>query len=100
MFFALEYRSKWMNAWANEWFYMKNDLKQREDVKNIIQTPIHPNFRYKRPSCYVTISCPSDIGVRVESIACSFIDGLMCPWTKKSIVLLLGVTQDWLAHQS
>jgi hypothetical protein len=47
MFLALAYRSKWANAWAKKWFYMKNDLKQREDIKNIIWTPIHPSLSSK-----------------------------------------------------
>jgi hypothetical protein len=41
---ALAYQSKW----SNEWFYMKNDLKERPDIKEIIQTPIHTCFGYKK----------------------------------------------------
>jgi hypothetical protein len=28
LFLALAYRSKWLNEWAKEWFYMKNVLKE------------------------------------------------------------------------
>jgi hypothetical protein len=33
---APAYRSKWQNEWAREWFYMKNDLNGRIDIKGII----------------------------------------------------------------
>jgi hypothetical protein len=36
IFPAHAYRRKWPNACVKEWFYMKNDLKEREDVKEII----------------------------------------------------------------
>jgi hypothetical protein len=32
-----------------EWFYVKNDLKQREDVKGVIQRPIWSRFGIRRP---------------------------------------------------
>jgi hypothetical protein len=44
---ALSYQSKWLNEWAKEWFYMKNNLKEHTDIKGIIQTPIHTCFGYK-----------------------------------------------------
>jgi hypothetical protein len=53
MFLALAYRSKWPNEWAKEWFYMKNNLKERAEVKDIIQTPIPTSFGYKRLTCYI-----------------------------------------------
>jgi hypothetical protein len=48
MFSALAYRSKWSNEWAREWFYMKNDLNERTNIKWIIQTPILTCFGYKK----------------------------------------------------
>jgi hypothetical protein len=33
-----------------EWFYVKNDLVEREDIKGIIQHPIWSNFDIRRPS--------------------------------------------------
>jgi hypothetical protein len=33
-----------------EWFYVKNDLVKREDIKGIIQHPIWSHFGIKRPS--------------------------------------------------
>jgi hypothetical protein len=31
---------RWPGAWMEEWFYVKNNLVEREDVKGIIQRPI------------------------------------------------------------
>jgi hypothetical protein len=33
-----------------EWFYVKNDLVEREDIKGIIQRPIWSHFGIRRPS--------------------------------------------------
>jgi hypothetical protein len=33
-----------------EWFYVKNDLVEREDIKGIIQCPIWSHFGIRRPS--------------------------------------------------
>jgi hypothetical protein len=33
-----------------EWFYVKNDLSQREDVRGIIQRPIWSRFGIRRPA--------------------------------------------------
>jgi hypothetical protein len=30
------FHKKWLGSWMKEWFYVKNDLNQREDVKGII----------------------------------------------------------------
>ena len=61
MFLALTYRSKWPNEWAEKWFYMANDLKERDDIKDIIQTPIHTSFGYKRLTCYINFKAQSSI---------------------------------------
>jgi hypothetical protein len=31
------FRKKWLGSWMKEWFYVKNDLNQREDVGGVIQ---------------------------------------------------------------
>jgi hypothetical protein len=31
------FQKRWLGAWMEEWFYVKNDLKAREDIKEIIQ---------------------------------------------------------------
>jgi hypothetical protein len=33
-----------------EWFYKKNDLSEREDIKGVIQRPIWSRFGIRRPS--------------------------------------------------
>jgi hypothetical protein len=33
-----------------QWFYVKNDLVEREDVKDINQRPIQSSFNIRRPS--------------------------------------------------
>jgi hypothetical protein len=30
------FRKRWPGSWMGEWFYVKNDLKAREDIKEII----------------------------------------------------------------
>jgi hypothetical protein len=43
------FRKRWPGAWMEEWFYVKNDLKAREDIKEIIQRPIWSRFGLRRP---------------------------------------------------
>jgi hypothetical protein len=44
------FRKRWSGAWMQEWFYVKNDLVEREDIKRIIQCPIWSRFGIRRPS--------------------------------------------------
>jgi hypothetical protein len=44
------FRKKWSGSWMKQWFYVKNDLNQREDVRGIIQRPIWSRFGIRRPS--------------------------------------------------
>jgi hypothetical protein len=41
---------RWPRAWMQEWFYVKNDMVEREDIKGIIQYPIWSHFGIRRPS--------------------------------------------------
>jgi hypothetical protein len=43
------FRKKWLSSWMKQWFYVKNDLKQREDVRGIIQRPIWSCFGIRTP---------------------------------------------------
>jgi hypothetical protein len=61
LFSALAYRCKWLNEWAKEWFYMKNDLKERTGIKGIIQTPIHACFGYEKLNCYINFEAQAAI---------------------------------------
>jgi hypothetical protein len=44
------FRKKWSSSWMKQWFYVKNDLNHREDVRGIIQRPIWSRFGIRRPS--------------------------------------------------
>jgi hypothetical protein len=44
------FHKRWPGAWMQEWFYVKNDLVEREDIKGIIQHPIWSHFGIRRPS--------------------------------------------------
>jgi hypothetical protein len=44
------FRKKWPGSWMRQWFYVKNDLIEREDVKDIIQRLIQSRFGIRRPS--------------------------------------------------
>jgi hypothetical protein len=44
------FRKRWSSSWMQEWFYVKNDLSQREDVIGIIQHPIWSRFEIRRPA--------------------------------------------------
>jgi hypothetical protein len=44
------FQKKWSGSWMKQWFYIKNDLNQREDVRGIIQRPIWSRFSIRRPS--------------------------------------------------
>jgi hypothetical protein len=44
------FRKRWPGAWMEEWFYVKNNLIEREDIKGIIQSPIWSCFGLRRPA--------------------------------------------------
>jgi hypothetical protein len=44
------FRKRWPGAWTEEWFYVKNNLVEREDIKGIIQRPIWSRFGIRRPA--------------------------------------------------
>jgi hypothetical protein len=43
------FRKRWLGNWMEEWFYVKNDLVAREDVKEIIMRPIWSRFGLRKP---------------------------------------------------
>jgi hypothetical protein len=43
------FRKRWPGDWMKEWFYVKNDLKAREDIKEIIMRPIWQRFGLRKP---------------------------------------------------
>jgi hypothetical protein len=42
------FRKRWPRDWMKEWFYVKNDLKAREDIKEIIMRPIWSRFGLRK----------------------------------------------------
>jgi hypothetical protein len=63
---------RWLGAWMEEWFYVKNDLIKRGDIKEIIQRPIWSHFGLRRPK--VTIESDVEACQKVFSNVCAFID--------------------------
>jgi hypothetical protein len=65
------YRKRWPGAWMKEWFYVKNDLKAREDVKEVIMCPIWSRFGLRRPK--VEIDEAAEACQKAFGIVCFFI---------------------------
>jgi hypothetical protein len=62
---------RWPGAWMEEWFYVKNDLKAREDIKEIIMRPIWSRFGLRKPK--VQIDEVAEACQRAFSTVCTFI---------------------------
>jgi hypothetical protein len=54
-----------------EWFYVKNDLIEREDIKKIIHRPIWSRFGLRRPR--VAIESDTEACQKAFSDVCDFI---------------------------
>jgi hypothetical protein len=65
------FRKRWPGDWMSEWFCVKNDLKTREDVKNIIMRPIWQRFGLWRPK--VEMNEAAEECQRAFDVVCSFI---------------------------
>jgi hypothetical protein len=65
------YQKRWPRAWMEEWFYVKNDLIKREDIKEIIQCPIWSRFGLRRPK--VDIDSDVEACQKAFSTVCAFI---------------------------
>jgi hypothetical protein len=42
-------RKRWPGNWMEEWFYVKNDLIAREEIKEVIMRPICSRFGLRKP---------------------------------------------------
>jgi hypothetical protein len=62
---------RWPRAWMEEWFYVKNDLKAREDIKEVIMRPIWSRFGLRRPK--VEIDDAAEACQKAFGTVCSFI---------------------------
>jgi hypothetical protein len=65
------FRKRWPGAWMEEWCYVKNDLKAREDIKEIIMRPIWSRFGLRKPK--VEIDEAVEACRRAFNTVCSFI---------------------------
>jgi hypothetical protein len=65
------FRKRWPGDWMKEWFYVKNDLKTREDIKEIIMRPIWQRFGLRKPK--VEIDEATEEYRKAFDIVCSFI---------------------------
>jgi hypothetical protein len=65
------FRKRWPGDWTKEWFYVKNDLKAREDIKGIIMRPIWSRFGLRKPK--IEIDEAAEKCRRAFGIVCSFI---------------------------
>jgi hypothetical protein len=65
------FRKRWPGAGMEEWFYVKNDLKAREDIKEIIMCPIWSRFGLRKPK--VEIDEAAEACQRAFSTVCAFI---------------------------
>jgi hypothetical protein len=65
------FRKRCPGDWMTEWFYVKNDLKSREDIKKIIMCPIWQRFGLRRPK--VEMNEAAEECQRAFGVVCSFI---------------------------
>jgi hypothetical protein len=65
------FRKRWPGDWMIEWFYVKNDLKSREDIKGIIMRPIWQRFGLRKPK--VEMDEAAEECQRAFGVVCSFI---------------------------
>jgi hypothetical protein len=65
------FRKRWPGAWMEEWFYVKNNLIEREDIKEIIQRPIWSRFGLQMLK--VTIENDAEACQKAFSNVCAFI---------------------------
>jgi hypothetical protein len=65
------FRKRWPGAWMEEWFYVKNDLKVRGGIKEVIMRPIWSRFGLRRPK--IEIDETVEACQRAFNTVCSFI---------------------------
>jgi hypothetical protein len=65
------FRKRWPRDWMKEWFYVKNDLKTRADIKDIIMRPIWQRFGLRKLK--VEMDEAAEECQKAFGIVCSFI---------------------------
>jgi hypothetical protein len=68
---VLTFRKRWLGDWMKEWFYVKNDLKAREDIKDIIMRAIWRCFGLQKSK--VNVDEAVEECQRAFGVVCSFI---------------------------
>jgi hypothetical protein len=68
---VLTFRKRWPGAWMEEWFYVKNDIVEREDIKGITQRPIWSRFGIRRPA--TTLGNEIEACQKAFNTVCTFI---------------------------
>jgi hypothetical protein len=66
------FQKRWPRAWMEEWFYVKNDLIEREDIKGIIQRPIWSRFGLRRST--TALDNDTEACQKAFKNVCAFID--------------------------
>jgi hypothetical protein len=65
------FQKRWLEAWMEEWFYVKNNLIEREDIKGIIQRPIWFRFGLRWPT--VALENDTEACQKAFNNVCAFI---------------------------
>jgi hypothetical protein len=52
------FQKRWPETWMEEWFYVKNDLTVREDIKEVIMRPIWSRFGLRKPKVEIDYNIP------------------------------------------
>jgi hypothetical protein len=65
------FRKRWPRTWMKEWFYVKNDLTAREDIKEVIMRPIWSRFGLRKPK--VEIDDAAEACQKAFGTVCFFI---------------------------
>jgi hypothetical protein len=88
------FRKRWPGAWMEEWFYVKNDLNAREDIKEIIMRPIWSCFGLPRRWKLMMLlkhvrrlkgKCAFGPFLSILVIECQhkYLNVNLCPWMNK-----------------
>jgi hypothetical protein len=65
------FRKRWPGTWMEDWFYVKNDLTAREDIKEVIMRPIWSRFGLRKPK--VEIDDAAEACQKAFGTVCFFI---------------------------
>jgi hypothetical protein len=65
------FRKRWPGTWMEEWFYVKNNLTVREDIKEVIMCPIWSRFGLRKPK--VEIDDAAEACQKAFGTVCFFI---------------------------